>query len=193
MSRNGFIKLHRAMTEWGWYNDPITKAVFLHLLLTAQWSPGEFKGYSLEPGQAVFGIYALAEKLGVSPQNIRTALKHLKSTNEITIKSTNKFSVATIVNWEKYQGLECEPNKQTNKQSNQQLTNNQQTTNNIKEYKNNKNERRYPYRGEDIKPSYYNEFKEDEPIEATQMPESTMALRDKLSTMFDAERKDDGH
>jgi hypothetical protein len=49
----------------------------------------------------------------------------LKSTNEITSKSTNKYTIITVVKWEEYQLL-CE--KSTNK-STSKLTNDQQTTN----------------------------------------------------------------
>ena len=46
---NGFIKVHRRMIEWGWYSDPNTKALFLHLLLTATYKDAEYRGYKLKP------------------------------------------------------------------------------------------------------------------------------------------------
>ena len=114
---DGYIKLDRQMLEWGWYDDPITKVVFLHLLLTANWKEGEYHGYPIKAGDAVFGMFALANHLGLTVQQVRTALKHLQKTGEISIKSTNKFSVATLVNWAKYQS-DCPD-----------LTNKQQTNN----------------------------------------------------------------
>ena len=63
-------------------------------------------------------------------------MNHLKSTNEITIKSTNRFSIVTIVNWEKYQiNKKQSTNKLTNNLTNNQPTTNQQLTTE-KEYKN---------------------------------------------------------
>ena len=124
---DGFIKIHRKMTEWGWYSDPNTKAVFLHLLLTANWQPGEYRGYKLNPGDAVIGSDALATTLGMTRQQVRTALKKLGQTGEITRKVTNKFTVVTIVKWAKYQIDGSEDNQQT---TNNQPTDNQQTTNN---------------------------------------------------------------
>ena len=129
---DGFIKIHRKMTEWGWYSDPNTKAVFLHLLLTANWQPGEYRGYKLNPGDAVMGSDALATTLGMTRQQVRTALKKLEQTGEITKKVTNKFTVVTIVKWTKYQIDGSEDNQQvTNNQptDNQQVTNNQPTDN----------------------------------------------------------------
>ena len=122
---NGYIKVHRGMLDWEWYADANTKAVFLHLLLTARHNTGSFRGYPLNPGDVVTGLYALSEALDLSVQSVRTALNHLKSTNEITIKATNKFSVVTLVNWEKYQTVDDDANKQNNTPS----TNDQQTIN----------------------------------------------------------------
>ena len=100
---NGYIILDRKILDWGWYDDSNTKDVFLHLLLNANWQETEYHGKKIGIGQTVFGRKALAEKLGMSERNVRTALEHLESTGEIRIESTNKYSVATIVNWAKYQ------------------------------------------------------------------------------------------
>lgn len=139
MDNNGYIKLYRSLLDWEWWKDTNTLKVFLYLLLNANWKETKFKGYDVPKGGLVVGTNSLAETVGISTQSVRTALNHLKSTNEITIKSTNKFSIVTIVNWEKYQGCEEElTSKSTSK-----LTNNQQTTNKQltteEEYKNIKN------------------------------------------------------
>lgn len=122
---DGYIKIYRSLLNWEWYDDVNTKVVFLHLLLNANWKESKYHGYDVPAGGLVIGLNSLSKRLGISVQSLRTALNHLKSTGEITIKSTNKFSVITIANWEKFQVLNDEANKQINKQ----LTNNQQTTN----------------------------------------------------------------
>ena len=122
MTSNGYIKLHRQLLDWGWYKDQNTKAVFLHLLMTASYKDNVFNGYHIKPGQVVCGRKQLAHDLGLSESTIRTSLKHLISTNEITIKSTNRFSIITIENWGKYQLNDVEINQQINQQPNHQLT-----------------------------------------------------------------------
>lgn len=102
-SLSGFIKLHRKLVAWGWYQDYVVKDVFLHLLLTANFKPTPWKGRILEEGQVVVGVQKLADELGFSRQQVRTALEKLKSTNEIIVESTNRYSVITIVNWREYQ------------------------------------------------------------------------------------------
>ena len=127
----GYIKLFRSMNKWEWYSDVNTKAVFLHLLLNANLEESRFRNHVVPKGSLVIGRKSLSETLGISEQSVRTALNHLKTTNEITIKSTNKFSIVTVVNWEKYQVFEKRlTNKSTNKLTNNQPTTNQQLTSN---------------------------------------------------------------
>ena len=132
----GFIKLHRSILKWEWYDDANTMRVFLHLLLNANWEDCRYRGHLVPKGSLVIGRKKIAKELKISEQSVRTSLEHLKSTNEITIKPTNKFSIITIVNWEKYQCYdEKSTNKLTNKSTNNQPTTNQQLTT-YKEIKN---------------------------------------------------------
>lgn len=132
----GYIKLYRSMTNWEWYSDSNTKAVFLHLLLNANLEETRYMNHVIPKGGLVTGYPALSRQLGISIQSVRTAIKHLKLTNEITVKSTNRFSIVTIVNWEKYQGGKTRlTGKTTDKLTvSQQSINSQLTTE--KEYKN---------------------------------------------------------
>ena len=105
MLQNGFIALHRSLLSWGWHTDPATGWLFVNLLLMANWTDSEWQGMTIERGQLVTGRKALAAQTGLSEQTVRTSLNRLKSTNEITIASTNKFSVITIVNYGKFQDV----------------------------------------------------------------------------------------
>lgn len=141
--KQSFIKLHRKFLNWEWYRDTNTKILFIHLLLKANWKDTKFEGQIIKRGSIATSVNSLSDELStkrhkVSIQSIRTALKHLVSTNEITINATSKYTVITINNYEQYQ--------ENNKVFNNQLTNDQQTANNqlttieeYKEYKNNKN------------------------------------------------------
>lgn len=121
-SLNGFIKLHRKLVAWGWYQDYVVKDVFLHLLLTANFKDTTWKDRILKKGQVVVGSQNIANELGFTRQQVRTALKKLRSTNEITIEATNKFSIITIVNWEEYQSDDENSNHQNNQYINKQAT-----------------------------------------------------------------------
>ena len=125
----GWIALHRQITEWRWYTDGNTFRLFVHLLLKANSKPGEWRGFKVLPGQLITGRKALAEELGLTEQEIRTSLKKLKNSKEITSKSTNKFSIITVCKWWDYQHYKND-DQPTNKPTNQPATNQQLTTNN---------------------------------------------------------------
>lgn len=125
---NGWVKLHRKITEWEWYRDANVFRVFTHLVLTANHEERKWMGKTIVKGSRVCSYGTLAEETGLSVQNVRTAITKLKSTGELTSKSNNKYTVISIINYSTYQ----EDNKQTNKR----LTNHQQATNNKQELKN---------------------------------------------------------
>lgn len=134
-----FIKLHRRMLKWEWYDDINTKVLFIHLLLIANWEDKKWKGIVIKRGQVVAGRKKLSKETGLTEQQIRTSLNKLISTNEITSKTTNKYTLLTIEKYDVYQQKEEKNNTRNNQQLNQQITNNQPTNNQqittTKEYK----------------------------------------------------------
>lgn len=94
-----------------------------------------FQEVFLQPGDFIFGRKMAAEETELSEQNIRTCLTFLKKAKNLTIKSTNKFSVISITNWATYQHIE----KEINQQINQHVTSNQPASNHKQEHKNNIN------------------------------------------------------
>ena len=135
----GWIKLHRKILKWEWFQDDNTFRVFLHLLLTANYKDTKWKGIEIKRGQVLAGRNSLSVNTGISAQSIRTCLNRLKSTSEITIKSTNKYSIITINKYEDYQINENDINQQNNQQPNKPSTSNQPATNHIQEYNKDKN------------------------------------------------------
>lgn len=118
-----WIKLHSKFLNWGWYKNKNTKILFIHCLLKANWQDGYFEGIEVKRGSFVTGRKQLSKELGLTEQEIRTSIKHLKSTNEITITSTKNFSIISINNYDKYQVI--------NQQINQRATNEQPQSKNI--------------------------------------------------------------
>lgn len=137
-NNDGWIYLHKKMLNWGWYSDNNTKSVFLDFLLTASYEDTIWRGIPIKRGQVITGRDKLSQRLGINVQSLRTAIKRLKSTNEITTKSTNKYTIITVVNYDKYQTTKNElTHKSTNKLTNNQPTTNQQLTTSNKDNKDN--------------------------------------------------------
>lgn len=118
----GFIKLHRKMTKWGWYQNANTFRLFVHLLLTVNYESRVFEGKTIDRGQRVVSVATLSDELKISARSIRTALNHLKSTNELTIETAGKTSIITIINYDFYQ-------QATNELTNDRQTSDKQATN----------------------------------------------------------------
>ena len=131
----GWIKVPRSIIQWNWYEDTVTKSVFLHLLLLANHTDAKWREIVIRRGQLVTSYIHLSQALHISVQQVKTALKHLKSTNEIFTVSTNKYTIVTICHYDCYQNSVEKSNTQSNQQITQQQTfekhtnNNQLTTN----------------------------------------------------------------
>lgn len=124
MSRPGWIKIYRKITDWDWWDDHNTTRLFIYLLCTANHEEKDWKGkVNVEKGQLVTSIDGLAKETGLSPQQIRRSLGKLTTTGEITKKSTNHFSIITICKYKDYQQKEDDQqqaSEQTNQQANRQ-------------------------------------------------------------------------
>lgn len=119
----GWIKIHRKILNWEWYDDINTKVLFFHLLLTANHQDKKWRGKIIKRGEKITSLAHLSEEVGLSIQQIRTSLSKLKSTNEITIKSTSKYTLISIEKYSDYQINENEINKQNNTRNNKRATN----------------------------------------------------------------------
>ena len=100
-----FIKLYSKMRDWEWYKDTNTFCLFIHCLLMANWKDGRFMGELIPRGSFASSYPQLAQQTGMSVQNVRTAVNHLKFTGELTVKSQAKFSVFTVVKYNDYQDV----------------------------------------------------------------------------------------
>lgn len=100
-----YIKLSRNILEWEWYADINTCRLFVHMLLKANWKEGNFRGTTVPRGSFVSSIAKLAEETQLTPDEVRTAIKHLIKTHELTKQSYSKYTVFTIKNYAMYQNV----------------------------------------------------------------------------------------
>lgn len=85
------------------------------------WTDKKWKGQEIKRGSIVSSYEKLATETGLSVMQVRTAIKKLRSTGEITSKSSNKNTVFIVNNYDLYQG--------SNKQNNEPVTSKQQADN----------------------------------------------------------------
>lgn len=103
MKKYSYIKLSRSILGWRWYKTPNTFRLFVHLILRANFCERDYEKITVKRGQLVTSVATLCRELKMSPRSVRTSLEHLKSTNEVTVETTSKYSLITVNNYEKYQ------------------------------------------------------------------------------------------
>jgi hypothetical protein len=112
----GFIKLHKELVDWEWYSDIKVSRLFIHLLLIVNWKDKQWRGIQVKRGSVITSYSHLAQETNLSVRSIRTALNKLKNTQELTVKTTNKYSLLTIVNYSSYQSTDKQDDKQDDKE-----------------------------------------------------------------------------
>lgn len=146
MLENGYILLHRKIVNWEWYKNKNTKILFLHLLATVNYEDKKFEGLVVKRGSRIASISNLSSEIDLSVQEARTAIRNLKSTGEITSNQQGKYTVYTVLNYDKYQVSQQGEQQGANKAS----TNEQQGVNNneikINKYNKANNINKYIYK-----------------------------------------------
>ncbi|MCI8654557.1 MAG: hypothetical protein HFJ48_01600 [Clostridia bacterium] len=138
MEDDTWISMHRKFKDWQWYKNINVKTLFIHLLLKANFKDNYWKDIEIKRGQVLTSIEHLSQETGLSVQQIRTAINKLKSTGEITIEATSKYSLITVEKYNIYQKNDKKiTNKITNNVTINQQTNNKQVTTNNKDNNNN--------------------------------------------------------
>lgn len=139
--------MYRSITDSQVFNNPDLLRVWVWCLTKATHCDYQqvvgMQIVELKKGQFVYGRKQASKELGISESKFRNLMIMLEKLGNITRKPTNKFTIATVVNWEVYQDDEQLINQQNHQQGHRQevLQENQTnaTNKNIKNIKNNKN------------------------------------------------------
>ena len=100
---SGYIRLHRSILQWEWHTDPNTLSVFIHCLALANFQDTKWHDIVIPRGSFVGSRASLAEKTGLSEKQVRTSIERLKRSGNLATKSTNKYTVYTVENYDQFQ------------------------------------------------------------------------------------------
>lgn len=98
----GWIKLYSKFLDWEWYRDNNVKAVFIHLLITANYKDKRCKGKVIKRGQVLTSAQHLADALGFDRKTIIRCLDCLTETNEIEVDARKGRYGGTLISITKY-------------------------------------------------------------------------------------------
>ena len=153
MSKQGYIKLYRQITDTPvWADSDKLKLWLMCLMKATHDEKTQVVGnqiIELKAGQFITGRSALSDEFNRDVKKDRRVdgltlfrwLSLFEKMEMLNIKKTNKYSLVTVLNWDKYQGQRTSNEQQLN---NKRTSNEQQlnTNNNDKNVKNVKNEKK---------------------------------------------------
>ncbi len=103
----GFILLHCKIIYSSVFDDAFILKIFIYCLARANHKDKEIiinnQAIQLKRGQFITSIDKIAKACKISPRKIRTRTKTLILTRRLTIKTTNRYSLITVLNYDKYQ------------------------------------------------------------------------------------------
>ena len=99
----GYIKSYRSLLDWEWFTDGNTLRLWVYILHRANYEPSRFRGIEIGRGSFLESLETISHNTGMSKQSVRTAIKHLISTGEITRKLTRYGMLISVVKYDIYQ------------------------------------------------------------------------------------------
>ncbi|MBR3783992.1 MAG: hypothetical protein IKJ78_05980 [Bacteroidales bacterium] len=124
---NGWIKLFRSLLEWEWWHERDTRDLFIYCLIAANHDEQHQCGMTIPRGSFITSRKRLSNEVDITEQSVRTSLARLTRTQELTVQSTNLYTIITVCNYDKYQAKDTDGQPAGNQENNQPF--NQRTTN----------------------------------------------------------------
>ena len=108
-------------TDFEWYENTNVFRLFYHCLLHTNLEDKRYCGREIKAGQFVSSITRISAETGLTESQVRTALKKLKDTGYISTKSTNKYTIYTVNEYQKY--IDCGQVAETTTEENTMVEN----------------------------------------------------------------------
>lgn len=136
-----FVKLDRNLATWRWFKNPKTVVVWIWLIINANIEDHDFERETIHRGEIATSRKTISTATGLTENEVRTALDHLKSTGEITSRIRSKYQVISILRYNDYQDVSTGKRPGTTPAKPRQTTGRSPQSKNIrmKEGKNEKN------------------------------------------------------
>lgn len=140
---DGWLKLYRSILDSAVFQDPEVLKVWIWLLCNVAFEQHDTMCYGkvihLKPGQIATGRKKIAQCTDLNENKVYRALTALKSLGNIEIKATNKYSIITVVNWDKYQDENVKRTSSEQQNNSKTTTEEQQDDSKRTQHKNGKN------------------------------------------------------
>lgn len=101
---SGFVKVDRSLLQWEWKDVPEMVALWINILLQANYKDYKWHGKVYEKGSFPTSLDKLSRETGLSLHQIRTCLKRLKKAELITVESGKEGTKIIVNDFNTYQG-----------------------------------------------------------------------------------------
>ena len=123
-NKSGFIVIARQLLDWRYAQFPFAVALWVPLIMRANWKDGWFMGERIPRGSLATSMASLAEQTGMEVHTVRKWLKRFEEDGQITRKTTNRFTIINITNYRTFQDIPEEwYSKQRSEQNGEQSSN----------------------------------------------------------------------
>lgn len=134
--QSGWIRLHRKMLDCPKLCMSSYLSVWVYILLNVQFSPIEIwfakEKITLAAGQGVFSLNDVCKDMNIPKTTMYRVVRWLEEERKITTQNSNKGTLITVCNWEKYQNREAinendSPNENTRNERGTEVGNERET------------------------------------------------------------------
>lgn len=105
----GFATIDRGIRGWRYWTNALLRGFWLYLIIEANWKDGWMKGGSVKVprGSLLTSFDKLAEENNISRNTVRKFLDILQEEGQITVESTHKYTLITVLKYDEYQPREA--------------------------------------------------------------------------------------
>ncbi len=110
----GFIKVNRQITDWRWGGNANAIAIWLYILVNANWSDGYWNhGETMvKRGEMITSLRKMSADLGLNIKTIRKYLTLFENDLQIVCTMEHRYTRIKVLNYDTYQGSELYPMEQ---------------------------------------------------------------------------------
>ncbi len=96
------ILLTEDFLNWEWWGYKGMVSLFIYMLFKANTEDSEEFGQKVGRGSLLISVGNLCGKVNLTSAEVRLRLTKLEETNHITIKTSNRYTIITVCDYEDY-------------------------------------------------------------------------------------------
>jgi hypothetical protein len=133
--QEGYFLMYKKIIKSGVWSDPLTLKIWIYCLARANFEDKKIifgaKTHEIKRGQFITSTAKTAQDCNMSVKQVRSRWGALKSASKLAITGTNKYSVISVINYDKYQSRGQAEGQEDGKTKGNQRANKGQQINNI--------------------------------------------------------------